>query len=139
MNKLVLNRFWDKVEITNSCWNWSGGKNKAGYGRISINHVMVLAHRFIYEIMESKIPRGIVIDHLCRNRSCVNPSHMDITTIGQNCMRGDSPSAINSRKTHCGKGHQYNDNNMRIDPKTKKKRCIICQKEYDRIRWKTRR
>lgn len=84
-------RFWEKVEMGPSCWTWRGAKDKKGYGRIAPpggNTVMVLAHRFSWELHFGPIPKGpprLVVMHLvCDNPSCVNPGHLALGTYQQN-------------------------------------------------------
>ena len=132
----MLERFWDKVDITNSCWNWEALCNKDGYGRINSNGTMLLAHRYIYEILENHIPIGLELDHLCRNRKCVNPNHLDIVTKKENWSRGNSQSAKQSRQTHCKNGHEYSKHGIYLQ--NGHRRCIPCKKKYDRLRWSWR-
>ena len=72
---------------------------------------MVMAHRAAYEVRIGPIPDGMVIDHLCRNRACINPAHMEPVTNRENVLRGTGPSAQHARKTHCNYGHAYDDQN----------------------------
>ena len=71
-------RFWEKVEKTDYCWNWLGVKNDAGYGQIHISGQLVYAHRYSYELLRGPIPEGLEPDHLCRNHSCVRPDHLEL-------------------------------------------------------------
>ena len=75
MKKTILQRFWNRVLRTERCWVWNGAKVN-GYGQISTNGKTEYVHRFSYEMVNGKIPEGLVIDHLCRNRACVNPAHL---------------------------------------------------------------
>ena len=101
-------RFWSRVEITGFCWNWVGTLSPAGYGRITeADRTEHLAHRWAYETLtQQAIPKGMHIDHLCRNRACVNPDHMEVVPGAVNVMRGFGPPAKNARKTHCQYGHE---------------------------------
>lgn len=81
-------RFWRKVLKTDTCWLWLGAIQSGGYGNIRINKKSVKSHRFAYEELVGEIPKGMVIDHLCRNRRCVNPSHMEVVTFEENVKRG---------------------------------------------------
>lgn len=81
-------RFWRHVEKTDGCWNWLAAKTKAGYGQFSIGYAnQVFAHRFAYELMIGPIPKGMEIDHLCFNRGCVKPVHMEVVTREVNIAR----------------------------------------------------
>ena len=107
------------------CWIWTGAKFKHGYGRIRTTSVkfgenIKLAHRVIYEIYKGPIPEGLVLDHLCRNPSCVNPEHLDPCTQRENIRR----AAIYWHKTECPSGHQYDDSNTYVNPLGRK----ICRK-----------
>ncbi len=81
-------RFFSFVRKTRGCWHWTGYKNAAGYGQFKQKGKMKPAHRVSYEILRKKIPRGLVIDHLCRNTSCVNPDHLEPVTNRENTARG---------------------------------------------------
>jgi hypothetical protein len=103
-------RFFSRVEAASddplACWVWVGAKMNAGYGsfgRGGRNGGTVLAHRWSYEFLVGPIPDGLAIDHLCRNRVCVNPWHLDPVTIEVNTMRGEGPPAKNARKVECPK------------------------------------
>lgn len=88
---------------SHTCWHWKGYRNDKGYGRL--NHT--LAHRLVYELLRGPIPPGLTLDHLCRNKSCVNPDHLEPVTSVVNAMRGIGPAAVNARKTHCKRGHPF--------------------------------
>ncbi len=86
----LAERFWEKVLFnSHSCWDWIAGKSN-GYGMISIDNVGYCAHRVAYEMEVGPIPDGLVIDHLCRNRGCVRPDHMELVTLAENTRRGNS-------------------------------------------------
>lgn len=103
-------RFWSKadwdINNTERCWEWmayveqGGGQ---GYGKFRLGSRMVRAHRLAYELEVGEIPEGMVLDHLCRNRRCVNPTHLEPVTKTENILRGEGPTAVNARKTHCEK------------------------------------
>jgi hypothetical protein len=88
------------------CWPWIGGKDRTGYGRFAVSkrpYVQTAASRFAYELLVGPIPEGFDIDHLCRNRICVNPQHLEPVTRQENILRG-AHSALRVR-THCRRGH----------------------------------
>ena len=117
----------DKAE--DGCWNWLGYKSKTGYGRCG----RVWAHRRAYELLIGAIPAGLEIDHLCRNRGCVNPGHMEVVTHQENQRRGNSPYGINARKTHCIRGHEFSEANTYISPNGRRN-CRRCHADYERAR-----
>ena len=88
VNGSPLERFVSKIVPDGECWRWTGELN-LGYGRLSIDRKPVYAHRWSYEFHVADIPEGLVIDHLCRNRWCVNPWHLEPVTIGVNVQRGE--------------------------------------------------
>lgn len=124
----VKSRLLARVNKTNNgCWIWCGCLSKDGYGSISVNCKPKLVHRVAYELWREPIPPGLQIDHLCRIRSCVNPKHLEVVTQQENFKRGNKGSAygrIQKLKTHCPRGHPYNNFNTY---KYKNQRfCIEC-------------
>lgn len=95
--------FWSKVVPTGFCWEWQGTISVYGYGAIKQNNVRKVAHRVAYEYLVGTIPEGLVLDHLCRNRRCVNPDHLEPVSIAENTLRGYGMGAEHSRRTHCPK------------------------------------
>jgi hypothetical protein len=89
-------RFWSKVDRTGDCWKWTAGLTGSGYGRFRWDGGEVAAHRFAYELLVGAIPDGLQIDHLCRNRACVNPAHMEPITQRENILRGVGRAALNA-------------------------------------------
>lgn len=100
-------RFWARVDVrgASECWLWIGGKNTNGYGAVKINRVQLAAHRVAYTIMVGPIPDQLTIDHLCRNRLCQNPEHLEAVTHRENCLRAVPYRKNMKDRTHCNHGH----------------------------------
>jgi hypothetical protein len=106
-------RFDEMTQKSGSCWLWTGGLTRDGYGVFWVNRKQRRpAHRWSYEHFVGPIPEGLQIDHLCRVRRCVNPDHLEPVTNRENILRGDTFAAANGRKTHCPKGHPYEGENL---------------------------
>lgn len=117
----------------NGCLVWTGFLDKDGYRQIVIDGRIRRAHRWSYEYHVGQIPEGMVIDHLCRNPSCVNPDHLEVVTPHENTMRGFAPTAINARKTACKRGHPLTGYNLVLIPNGRS--CRTCRVESTR-RWR---
>lgn len=130
LDQSVLDRFWVKVDRKDdeSCWNWKATKSRCGYGIFMYRKRPRKAHRFSYYIRHGWLDPELVIDHLCRNRACVNPSHLEQVTHRNNIIRGVSIVAKHAHQTHCKQGHF-------LDPETTKRNpkgwriCALCNKE----------
>lgn len=135
--KLSIDRFnnlWISDKEMN-CWLWLGGLDKDGYGHFKVNKKTIQAHRFSYEHHKGPIPDGLVIDHLCRNPSCVNPEHLEAVTHKENLNRGIHRNSI---KTHCKNNHKFTPENTHVD-KNGWRYCRECRREYDKIRYKKKK
>lgn len=110
-------KFWSRVDrgSADDCWAWQGFIDQKGYGRYQpTGGRLAQAHRFAYESAVGPIPDGLVIDHLCRNRGCCNPAHLEPVTNRENILRGVGLSAMHSRKTHCVHGHELTGANVLV-------------------------
>jgi len=101
--------FFKKVLKTESCWFWQGSLTSDGYGKFRGGGKHQAAHRASYVIHKGNIPINHVIDHICRQRNCVNPDHLQAITHRENVLRGTGPTAINAKKTHCINGHDLSE------------------------------
>lgn len=107
-------RFWAQVEMTDACWTWIGSMGRLGYGRFSVGRKWFRAYRLAYTYFYGSVPEGMELDHLCRNPACVRPSHLEAVTHLENVRRG--MGGTNTRtKTHCPRGHPYDEQNTRIE------------------------
>lgn len=114
------------VEKINGCWVWSGSITKTGYAILSekSNGGIQRAYRVSYEVYKGKIPKGLQIDHLCRNRACVNPDHLEAVTQKVNILRGVGCAALNARKTKCPRcGGEYLVNSRGF------RYCLFCTRK----------
>lgn len=119
-------RIRTKIEVGLGCWEWRAARTGGGYGYIHWDGRTCLAHRVVYELLRGPIDAGLVIDHLCRNRGCVNPVHLEPVTERVNILRGNSPWALGSKQTHCKRGHPFDEENTYVRPDRGARVCRAC-------------
>lgn len=130
-------RFWSKVNKTETCWLWTAATRGTGYGAFSLNGRPQGAHRVAYEWEHGPVPDGLDLDHLCRVRNCVRPSHLEPVTRGVNLLRGETLLAKAAATTHCPQGHAYDAENTRYDMRGHRF-CRRCKNAYQR-EWERRK
>lgn len=134
-----FNQFADKSGGPQACWLWTGKMNADGYGTGTLDGHAVGAHGVGYRLLVGPVPEGLELDHVCRNRACVNPAHLEPVTHKTNVLRGTSKIANHARQTHCKHGHAFDAKNtaFRLQPNgiTLRRACRECH----RIRSKLRR
>lgn len=135
----ALDRFAEKIALTDSgCVEWIGGLNSVGYGQFWLGRTdlsetgKAYAHRWSYEYHVGPIPDGLHLDHLCRNRACINPDHLEPVSRRENILRGVSPSALAARTDECPQGHPYAGDNLYVPPGTTHRCCRTCRRARNR-------
>ena len=131
-----IKKFYSRIKKTSDdCWEWQGGLYSNGYARCRFNGKEHLVHRWAYETFIAMIPDGLHCHHVCYNRACVNPQHLELRTNRDNIFDKDSASTAlyNMNKTHCKRGHEFNDHNTLVN-KYGWRYCRTCHKERERSR-----
>jgi len=132
---VIPDRILDKITYFDGCWEWTGSLDQNGYGMVRWQGPTRRAHRVIYELVRGPIPDGMEIDHLCRNRCCVNPDHLEVVDHRTNTLRGETIVAKWAVRTHCHKCGSL------LEPKSRVRRfCRVCKNRQQReSNWAKRR
>lgn len=123
------------VRMRSGCWIIPDRMPDNGYTRLLTRGGYQLLHKWLYEKLYGKIRKPLCLDHLCRNRACCNPEHLEVVTLGVNVLRGHGPAAKNKTKTHCLRGHKLSGSNLRIINLASGRRyrvCIKCNRAHHR-------
>lgn len=140
----VLERFFIKVDkngpriLKTRCWTWTAYVHKrTGYGRFYFEGKVVEAHSASYRMFVGPVPEGLELDHLCRNRACVRPDHLEPVPHATNMERGTIATVARAKqlaKTHCPQGHPYSGHNLIVlKGQGNARRCRTCQNEKRRV------
>lgn len=129
-----LQRFWAKVDVTDTCWLWTGARTGGGYGNFWTGERYAAAHRWLYELLIGPVPEGHQLDHLCRVRECVRPHHLEPVTAQENLLRGETIPAAHAAKTHCPQGHPYDEENTIMRARGTRE-CRTCENAAQRRRY----
>lgn len=114
-------------EPNSGCYIWLGAVNTHGYGHLKFKGKYWQAHRLAYEQTKGPIAPGLVIDHLCRNRACINPDHLEPVTNAVNVLRGNNIAASRAAQTHCKRGHKFTAENTYRSGRSGRM-CLTCQR-----------
>jgi HNH endonuclease len=126
-----MERVMIRSEWQGPCAVYTGSLYTRGYGQVMVNGKNKQVHRFMWESLVGPIPDGLTLDHLCRNPACWWTDHLEPVTRRVNTLRGNAPSAIAARRSHCAKGHEYTADNTYLHPNGDR-RCRTCKRAWDR-------
>lgn len=131
--------FWSRVEITSTCWNWTGPTRSktSPYGSIRLNGKNKLAHRHAYEMLIGPIDSNLTVDHLCKNTKCVNPAHMELVSLSENARRSGAILKASAKaaenqlaRNFCINGHEFTKENTYLT--SRQRHCKQCRQDAQR-------
>lgn len=131
----LLDRLSNRFTVGDGCWEWTAGRTGGGYGAIMVEGRQSTAHRVVYEVFVGPIPIGLDLDHLCRNRGCVRPDHLEPVTRRENLLRGETLAARHAAKTHCDAGHELTVENVYERKDKPGRMCRECRRLVDSRRY----
>lgn len=139
----LLRRLWDNTTIdpVTGCWTWTGSLDRNGYGKIRFRGQTRAVHRIAMLHIGREFDTVLTLDHLCRNRACWNPAHLDAVTNRENILRGVAPTAVNAARTECTNGHPFDEANTRWrhrPGRNAERQCRECDRQHERRRRRTR-
>lgn len=115
------------IDEETDCWLWAKPSHRDGYARARLNQKYQLVHRFMWKYAyDQPVPEGLELDHLCRNKACVNPAHLEPVTHLENVRRGTA-GQWEAKKTHCTRGHPYEGEHLRVNARSGKRACRTCE------------
>jgi hypothetical protein len=134
----IEERLWKRYEVDGEtgCWNWTGAISNRSYGSIYFEGRMQKAHRVMWRLERGEVPEGLDLDHLCRNRLCINPAHLEPVTRSENLRRSPLMDR-HSGRTHCIRGHGFTAENTRLKPGNGHRVCKTCMRMHIR-NWRAR-
>jgi hypothetical protein len=120
----AIAHLFSRAMPSDECLIWTGARTHNGYAHARVKSKYVRVHRFVYEAIRGPIPQGLQLDHLCRNRACINPLHLEPVTGKENMRRGIGNQ--NKEKTHCIRGHELSGDNLYVFGKMRT--CRACRR-----------